>query len=139
MMCSSRTGHLRPREGEPEIWAGEWQSPWPSCFCATTPSPMLVTLYNTFHSALLLYNGHSFFPNTPRSSIFTYFIPGRLALSAKMSDVPCNQLTRVEAPVSLKAYIICAFAAFGGIFFGYDSGYINGVLGKLPALDIRPG
>jgi hypothetical protein len=79
----------------------------------------------------------SFFPSTPRSSIFTYFI--RFALSAKMSDVPCNQLTRVEAPVSLKAYIICAFAAFGGIFFGYDSGYINGVLGKLPALDIRPG
>lgn len=22
----------------------------------------------------------------------------------------------------------CAFASFGGIFFGYDSGYINGVL-----------
>jgi len=22
----------------------------------------------------------------------------------------------------------CAFAAFGGIFFGFDSGYINGVL-----------
>jgi len=26
--------------------------------------------------------------------------------------------------------MMCAFAAFGGIFFGYDSGYINGVLGK---------
>jgi hypothetical protein len=24
---------------------------------------------------------------------------------------------------------MCAFAAFGGIFFGYDSGYIGGVLG----------
>ncbi|RMJ24855.1 transporter [Aspergillus sp. HF37] len=35
----------------------------------------------------------------------------------------------VEAPVTLKAYLICAFAALGGIFFGYDSGYINGVLG----------
>ena len=25
---------------------------------------------------------------------------------------------------------MCAFAAFGGIFFGYDSGYINGVTGS---------
>ncbi|KGO73202.1 Major facilitator superfamily domain, general substrate transporter [Penicillium italicum] len=37
--------------------------------------------------------------------------------------------TRVEAPVTFKAYLMCAFAAFGGIFFGYDSGYISGVLG----------
>lgn len=36
---------------------------------------------------------------------------------------------RVEAPVTFKAYLMCAFAAFGGIFFGYDSGYINGVMG----------
>ena len=36
---------------------------------------------------------------------------------------------RIEAPVTFKAYMMCAFAAFGGIFFGYDSGYINGVLG----------
>ncbi|TNY22193.1 general substrate transporter [Rhodotorula diobovata] len=33
----------------------------------------------------------------------------------------------IEAPVTLKAYLMCAFASFGGIFFGYDSGYINGV------------
>lgn len=32
----------------------------------------------------------------------------------------------IEAPVTLKAYLMCAFASFGGIFFGYDSGYING-------------
>ncbi|WEW56247.1 hypothetical protein PRK78_001686 [Emydomyces testavorans] len=38
-------------------------------------------------------------------------------------------VSRVEAPVTLKAYLMCAFAAFGGIFFGYDSGYINGVMG----------
>ena len=37
--------------------------------------------------------------------------------------------SRVEAPVTMKAYLMCAFAAFGGIFFGYDSGYINGVMG----------
>ncbi|KAK9458423.1 general substrate transporter [Dipodascopsis uninucleata] len=36
---------------------------------------------------------------------------------------------RIEAPVTLKAYMMCAFAAFGGIFFGYDSGYISGVMG----------
>ena len=36
---------------------------------------------------------------------------------------------RIEAPVTWKAYFMCAFAAFGGIYFGYDSGYINGVKG----------
>ncbi|KAH7118639.1 general substrate transporter [Dactylonectria estremocensis] len=34
---------------------------------------------------------------------------------------------RVEAPITWKAYLLCGFASFGGIFFGYDSGYINGV------------
>lgn len=38
-------------------------------------------------------------------------------------------VNRVEAPVTWKAYLMCAFASFGGIFFGYDSGYINGVNG----------
>jgi hypothetical protein len=37
-----------------------------------------------------------------------------------------THVDRVEAPVTMKAYMMCAFAAFGGIFFGYDSGYING-------------
>ena len=37
--------------------------------------------------------------------------------------------TRLEAPVTIRTYLMCAFAAFGGIFFGYDSGYISGVLG----------
>lgn len=36
---------------------------------------------------------------------------------------------RVEAPVTIRAYLLCAFSSFGGILFGYDSGYINGVLG----------
>ncbi|MCJ1447989.1 MAG: hypothetical protein MMC23_008502 [Stictis urceolatum] len=39
-----------------------------------------------------------------------------------------TEVSRIEAPVTAKAYLMCAFAAFGGIFFGYDSGYINGVL-----------
>ncbi|PYH89052.1 high affinity monosaccharide transporter [Aspergillus ellipticus CBS 707.79] len=38
-------------------------------------------------------------------------------------------IQRVEAPVTIKTYLMCAFAAFGGIFFGYDSGYISGVMG----------
>jgi len=43
--------------------------------------------------------------------------------------VGATNVNRVEAPVTVKAYIMCAFAAFGGIFFGYDSGYISGVMG----------
>jgi MFS family permease len=36
----------------------------------------------------------------------------------------------IEAPVTWKAYLLCAFASVGGLFFGYDIGYINGVLGS---------
>ncbi|KAA8566939.1 hypothetical protein EYC84_010035 [Monilinia fructicola] len=36
--------------------------------------------------------------------------------------------SRIEAPVTAKAYFMCAFAAFGGIFFGYDTGWMSGVL-----------
>jgi hypothetical protein len=36
-------------------------------------------------------------------------------------------VNRIEAPVTLKAYLMCAFASFGGIFFGYDIGYIGSV------------
>jgi MFS family permease len=35
---------------------------------------------------------------------------------------------RIEAPVTWKSYMMCVFAAFGGVFFGFDSGYISGVL-----------
>ncbi|GAA6037400.1 hypothetical protein JCM8097_008550 [Rhodosporidiobolus ruineniae] len=48
-------------------------------------------------------------------------------------------VTRVEAPVTIKAYLLCAFASFGGIFFGYDSGYINGVLGSQVFIDAIMG
>ncbi|VEU19936.1 DEKNAAC100662 [Brettanomyces naardenensis] len=40
-----------------------------------------------------------------------------------------SDINKVEAPITIKTYLMCAFAAFGGIFFGYDSGYISGVLG----------
>lgn len=41
-----------------------------------------------------------------------------------------EDVEHIEAPVTWKAYLMCAFASFGGIFFGYDSGYINGVNGS---------
>jgi hypothetical protein len=46
-------------------------------------------------------------------------------------------VNRVEAPVTLKAYLMCAFASFGGIFFGYDIGYIGSVF-SMPAFSMRP-
>ncbi|KAI7478306.1 general substrate transporter [Hortaea werneckii] len=39
------------------------------------------------------------------------------------------EFENIEAPVSFKAYMMCAFAAFAGVLFGYDSGYISSVLG----------
>jgi MFS family permease len=48
---------------------------------------------------------------------------------------PNSNVERIEAPVTWKAYLLCAFASFGGIFFGYDSGYINGVLGSQIFID----
>ncbi|KAF2086407.1 MFS transporter [Saccharata proteae CBS 121410] len=50
-----------------------------------------------------------------------------------------SDVNRIEAPVTWKAYLICAFASFGGIFFGYDSGYINGVTGSQVFIDIIMG
>ncbi|OQD63509.1 hypothetical protein PENPOL_c009G00062 [Penicillium polonicum] len=46
----------------------------------------------------------------------------------------------IEAPITWKAYALCAFASIGGIYFGYDSGYINGVNGIEMWVDIiEPG
>jgi sugar porter (SP) family MFS transporter len=47
-----------------------------------------------------------------------------------------TDVERIEAPVTMKAYFLCAFASFGGIFFGYDSGYINGVTGSKVFINI---
>lgn len=49
--------------------------------------------------------------------------------NASISLHVAENVEQVEAPVTWKAYMLCAFASFGGIFFGYDSGYINGVNG----------
>jgi len=50
-----------------------------------------------------------------------------------------SDVGRIEAPVTWKAYLLCAFASFGGIFFGYDSGYINGVTGSQVFINIIEG
>ncbi|KAI5452947.1 hypothetical protein NCC49_006481 [Naganishia albida] len=54
-------------------------------------------------------------------------------------STPAPFVQVVEAPVTFKAYLMCAFASFGGIFFGYDSGYINGVLGSRLFIDAIEG
>lgn len=43
--------------------------------------------------------------------------------------IATTDITRIEAPVNAKAYFMCAFASFGGIFYGYDSGWVNSVMG----------
>lgn len=50
-----------------------------------------------------------------------------------------SDINRIEAPVTWKAYLICAFASFGGIFFGYDSGYVNGVNGSKEFIHLVEG
>jgi hypothetical protein len=46
---------------------------------------------------------------------------------------------RIEAPVTFKAYLMCAFASFGGIYFGYDIGWISGVMGMKYAIHTLTG
>ncbi|KAJ8127952.1 hypothetical protein O1611_g5683 [Lasiodiplodia mahajangana] len=48
-------------------------------------------------------------------------------------------VSRIEAPVTFKAYLICAFAAFGGIFFGYDTGWMGGVLATPYFIELYTG
>lgn len=50
-----------------------------------------------------------------------------------------EDVEHIEAPVTWKAYLLCAFASVGGIFFGYDIGYINGVLGSRIFIDAVMG
>ncbi len=53
--------------------------------------------------------------------------------------VATSDTGRIEAPVTAKAYFMCAFAAFGGIFFGFDSGYISGVMGMQYFIQLYTG
>ena len=47
--------------------------------------------------------------------------------------------SRVAAPVTFKADMMCAFAAWGGIFVGDDEGYISGVQGMDYFIDLSTG
>ena len=44
-----------------------------------------------------------------------------------------------EAPLTLRGYITTAFIAFGGTSFGYDLGYLNGVLGMPYFIEVYTG
>jgi sugar porter (SP) family MFS transporter len=55
---------------------------------------------------------------------------GAVAAAPAGALATAEDVDHIEAPVTWKAYLLCAFASFGGIFFGYDSGYINGVNGS---------
>ncbi|KAJ5702798.1 Major facilitator-type transporter ecdD [Penicillium malachiteum] len=50
-------------------------------------------------------------------------------MASNQQLVGTTDLNLIEAPVTWRAYLICGFASFGGILYGYDSGYIGGVLG----------
>lgn len=50
-----------------------------------------------------------------------------------------DHVVRVESPMTAKAYFMCVFASFGGIFFGYDSGYISGVMGMNYVIQMLEG
>lgn len=65
------------------------------------------------------------FPTSLSTDDDDFNMPGG-AVTAPVGGIDA---VRIEAPVTFKAYLMCAFAAFGGIFFGYDSGYVNGVIG----------
>ena len=60
-------------------------------------------------------------------------------VGGRQSWAGTHDTSAIEAPVTWKAYLLCAFASFGGIFFGYDSGYINGVTGSAVFIEIIEG
>ena len=53
-------------------------------------------------------------------------------------EPPAQIQSRKIASVPFKTILMCGFASFGGILFGYDSGYINGVL-DIPQFKIDYG
>ncbi|RQM05160.1 hypothetical protein DH86_00003162, partial [Scytalidium sp. 3C] len=74
-------------------------------------------------------------PAATVNSTNTFIMPGGAVTTLHAP----TDVERVEAPVTFKAYLMCAFAAFGGIYFGYDSGYISGVLGMEAFIHLMQG
>jgi len=50
------------------------------------------------------------------------------SLRFNQNPLSTSDVNRIEASVTFKAHLICAFATFGGIFFGDDTGWMSGVL-----------
>jgi sugar porter (SP) family MFS transporter len=46
-----------------------------------------------------------------------------------LNNAQQEYVERIEAPLTWKTWVICGFTSVGGLFFGYDSGYISGVMG----------
>lgn len=51
------------------------------------------------------------------SGVLTTVVPTEHATDVEVAQKDVE----VEAPVTFSAYLVCAFAAFGGIYFGYVS------------------
>lgn len=66
-----------------------------------------------------------------RRLLFFFFFLLLLLLPLRSSEMApptirgTADVDRIEAPVTFKAYLMCAFASFGGIYFGYDVGWIR--------------
>ncbi|KAH6694163.1 putative sugar transporter [Plectosphaerella plurivora] len=48
-------------------------------------------------------------------------------------------VSKIEAPITWRAYLICVTASFGGLFFGYDIGWMSGVLGMPYFIQLHTG
>lgn len=58
---------------------------------------------------------------------------------ASKGVVGTSTVSNIEAPITWKAYFVCVSAALGGIFFGYDIGWMSGVLGMPYFIQLHTG
>ncbi len=80
--------------------------------------------------AMEVTNGETFFENKNEGTVdVADSLHGSMGSNFKDEDVESQLAYDDDAPISWKTYVMCGFASFGGIYFGYDSGYISGVMG----------